>query len=271
MRYITAVLVFAAAALTPQMAASALAAPLAAPTQTAAVSPEMSAVCTRISVLVIPAGPIESRIDGMLPGMVKQMIASDRDIAAMEEAYPGLGDAMVTAWRPIMIKASREVMPLYRNDMAAMYCRNFSLPELREIEAFLGSPAFQTLQSSAYENLTLGHTMGDVMSDKEVSAASIQGDLAETGRRAGRDLSPEYQRQIAKFMQSPLGRKMVGMAPEKLAIDAKWTNYLPPWAEKEIQTVTVDAMIAHIAKTDPKMAQRMRDAFSQDSGKAKRN
>lgn len=268
MRYKTAILVFSAAGLAAQMAVPAQAA---APAATSSLSLEMSAVCTRISALVIPIAPIENRIDRMLPGLVKQMIASDPDIAAMEEAYPGLGDAMVTAWRPIMIKSSREVMPLYRNDMAAMYCRNFSLPELREVEAFLASPAFQALQSSAYENLTLGHTMGDVMNDKDVSAASIQGDLAETGRKAGRDLSPEYQRQIAKFMQSPLGRKMAAMAPEKLAIDAKWTNYLPPWAEKEIETVTIDAMIAHIAKTDPKMAQRMREAMTEQGGAAKRN
>lgn len=268
MRYTTAIMVFAAAGLAAQLAVPAQAA---APVAPAAVSPEMSAVCARISALVIPSAPIESRIDRMLPELVKQMIASDPDIAEMEAAYPGLGDAMVTAWRPIMIKAGREVMPLYREDMAAMYCRNFSLPELREIEAFLGSPAFQALQASAYQNLTLARTTGDVLNDKDVSASSIQGDLAETGRKASRDLSPEQQRQITQFMQSPLGRKMAAMSKEKLAIDAKWTNYLPPWAEKEIETVTIDAMIAHIAKTDPKMAQQMRNALSEESGAAKRN
>ena len=268
MRYTTAIMVFAAAGLAAQLAVPAQAA---APVAPAAVSPEMSAVCTRISALVIPSAPIESRIDRMLPELVKQMIASDPDIAEMEAAYPGLGDAMVTAWRPIMIKAGREVMPLYREDMAAMYCRNFSLPELREIEAFLGSPAFQALQASAYQNLTLARTTGDVLNDKDVSASSIQGDLAETGRKASRDLLPEQQRQITQFMQSPLGRKMAAMSKEKLAIDAKWTNYLPPWAEKEIETVTIDAMIAHIAKTDPKMAQQMRNALSEESGAAKRN
>ena len=268
MRYKTAIVIFSAAVLTAQLAIPARAA---VPAATVAVTPEMSAVCARISALAIPAAPIESRIDQMLPGLVKQMIASDPDVAAMEEAYPGLGDAMVAAWRPIMIKSSREVMPLYRDDMAAMYCRNFSLPELREIEAFLSSPAFRALQSSAYENLTLGHTMGDVMSDKDVSASSIQGDLAETGLRASRELSPEHQRQITQFMQSPLGRKMAAKSKEKLAIDAKWTNYLPPWAEKEIETVTIDAIIAHIAKTDPKTAQQMRNAFSEESGAAKRN
>ncbi|MGB7656571.1 MAG: hypothetical protein WBL74_13945 [Novosphingobium sp.] len=241
------------------------------PAATAAVSPEMSAVCARISALVIPSAPMESRIDRLLPGLVKQMIASDPDIGEMEAAYPGLGDAMVSAWRPIMIKASREVMPLYREDMAALYCRNFSLPELREIEVFLGSPAFQALQSSAYQNLTLERTTGDALNDKDVSAASIQGDLAETGRKASRELSPEHQRQITRFMQSPLGRKMAAMSKEKLAIDAKWANYLPAWAEQEIATVTIDAMIAHIAKTDPKMAQQMRGAMSGESSPAKRN
>jgi hypothetical protein len=269
-RYKTAIMVFAAAGLAVQLAVPAQAA-AAAHAATVAVSPEMSAVCARISALVIPSAPIEGRIDRMLPELVKQMIASDPDIAEMESAYPGLGDAMVTAWRPIMIKAGREVMPLYRDDMAAMYCRNFSLPELREIEAFLGSPAFQALQASAYQNLTLARTTGDLLDDKDVSATSIQGDLAETGIKASRDLSAEHQRQITQFMQSPLGRKMAAMSKEKLAIDAKWTNYLPPWAEKEIETVTIDAMIAHIAKTDPKMAQQMRNALSEESGAAKRN
>jgi hypothetical protein len=267
-RHKTAILVFAAAVLAAQLADPAESA---APATSAAVSPEVSAVCARISALVIPSTPIESRIDRMLPGLVKQLIASDPDIREMEDAYPGLGDAMVTAWRPIMIKAGREVMPLYREDMAAMYCRNFSLPELHEIEAFLSSPAFQALQASAYANLTLTRTASDAINDKDVSAASIKGDLAETGRKAGRDLSPEHQRQITRFMQSPLGRKMAAMSDEKLAIDAKWTNYLPPWAEKEIETVTIDAMIAHIAKTDPKMAQQMRAALSEEGGAAKRN
>lgn len=265
MRYRAATLAVATAVLPVQLAVPARAA------TPAAVSPEMSAVCGRISALVNPAGSIESRIDRMLPDLVKQMIAADPDVAAMEDAYPGLGDAIGTAWRPIMIKASREMMPLYRNDMAALYCRNFSLSELLEIEAFLGSPAFQTLQNSAYENISLGHTMADVMSDKDVQAASIQGDLAESARKAGRELSPEYQRQITQFMQSPVGRKMAAMAQEKLAIDAKWTNYLPPWAEKEIETVTVDAIIDHIAKADPKTAQMMRAAYSKESGGAKRN
>ena len=268
MRYKTAILVFAAAVLPVPLAVPALAT---VPAPTAAASPEMSAVCAQISALVTPAAPIESRIDDMLPGLVKQMFASDPAIGEMEAAYPGLGDAMVTAWRPIMIKASREMMPLYREDMAAMYCRNFSLPELQEIEAFLSSPAFQALQSSAYENLSLGRSIGDVINDKDVSAASIRGDLAETGRKASRDMSPEQQRQIAKFMQSPLGRKMVAMADEKLAIDAKWANYLSPSAEQEIETVTIDAMLGHIAKTDPKMAQQIRDALSPESGAAKRN
>lgn len=267
-RYKTAILVFAAAVLPVQLAVPALAT---VPAMSAAVSPEMSAVCARIGALVIPAAAIETRIDQLLPGLVKQMFASDPGLGEMEAAYPGLGDAMVTAWRPVMIKASREVMPLYREDMAAMYCHNFSLPELQEIEAFFGSPAFQALQSSAYENLSVRRSMGDVINDKDVSAASIKGDLSETGRKVSRDMSPEHQRQIANFMLSPLGRKMVAMADEKLAIDAKWANYLSPSAEKEIETVTIDAMLAHIAKTDPKMAQQMRAALSQESGAAKRN
>ncbi len=259
------------------LAAVAVHAPFAAQTAAAApapqvtVSTEMSAVCDRIAALVVPTEQIESRLNQTLPTLVRQLIESDRELTIMEREFPGLSDAVVAAWRPIMVRAENEMIPQYRAEMADMYCRNFTLPELQEIAVFLQSPAFQALQKSTYQNLSLSRTADDIIDERDISAKSIRGDLADSGAKAAMELSPEQKRTVMTFMSSPLGRKMVGLTQEKLAIDTKWANYAPDWAAVEIEKVTIDAMIAHIAKTDPKLAQEMSAQLTAQNGAAKRN
>jgi hypothetical protein len=236
-----------------------------------AVSSELAAVCDRIAALILPVERFTNDVDRTLPALVGQMITADPNLNELESAYPGMGDAMVTAWRPIFLRVNLEMMPLYRADMAGLYCSNFTLPELREVEIFLRSPAFQAMQQSAFGNVSVSRTMDDALEERDISSKSIEGDLRETGVKAARELSPQHKRAVTTFMASPLGRKMMGLTQQKLAIDTKWANYLPPWAEDMIQAVTIDTMIAHIAKTDPGLAQEMRTQLAAPNGTPKRN
>lgn len=51
------------------------------------------------------------------------------------------------------------------------------------------------------------------------------------------------------------------MGPHKAELDQKWFNYSPPGLQDKVARATIDAMLDHIAKTDPVMSKRMRDAL----------
>ena len=46
---------------------------------------------------------------------------------------------------------------------------------------------------------------------------------------------------------------------------SKWFNYLSPEGEKEVEAAVIETMLSHIAKTDPKTS----DAIRQELEKAK--
>jgi hypothetical protein len=59
-------------------------------------------------------------------------------------------------------------------------------------------------------------------------------------------------------MFSPLGLKLGALRSRKLAIDTKWANYTDPESEREMEAAVEQAMIGHVALTDPETAELMR-------------
>jgi hypothetical protein len=261
MRLGFALVAFALAA-SPALAQSAARKPAAALTQ---VDPAAhQAAADDLALAMAPDSSVELQVDPLLEEMFDQLYRSEPDFADLEQDYPGLRAAITASVRPVMIRWGLKAMPLYRADLAKLYGGEFTTSELRELATFLRSPEMQMFTNSVQRNLSFKQTTASLIQEKDASQADLRGDLRSASIKAGAELTPQQKAKISAFMSSPLGRKLVALNPQKLALNAKWFNYSSPEMEKEIEVTMVSGMIDHIAKTDPTAAEYMRSALKPD-------
>ena len=215
-------------------------------------------LCDQIVLLIAPDKDVSAQVDKYLDASLKAMVRDDPAIAALERNYPGMIEAMRAAWRPVFFKAAAATLPLYRAELSQFYQDNLTIAEARQVLAFFQTPEFQAFIAMGRENMDYRQTTKNLTDDKDVSVQAVRSDLAAAGVKTAKQLSPIQRRKLMAFFSSPTGQKLLALNPKKLALEAKWTNYVSPESEREIELVTYETMIGHIAKTDPETANLMR-------------
>jgi hypothetical protein len=246
-----------------------LALPVAAQAQSvaaAAMSPAQAeahkAACDALAAIVMPDQQIEPQTDRLVEGMLTQFFAQDPAMRQLETAYPGMRDALGAGMKPVLIAVAYRVMPRYRGELSALYQANLTTGEARSAAAFFSSPAMARLLGSLYANMDYRAVLGDLDPDKPVTASDVQADLRSASVKVAKTVSREDEAAIGAFMTSPLGRKLNAIRPQKLAIEAKWSNYTDPEAEKAIEQAVMQAIVGHVALTDPETAALMREELA---------
>lgn len=222
------------------------------------------AAADRLAIVVAPDSDVPMMVESVLTSLIAGLVKAEPEMAEFDAEFPGLFDALKVAWRPVLLKVAYQSRPLYRADLSRLYQANLTTAELNEAADFLSQPDVQGFFKAAKSKIEYSSTMADAMAERDVSSGSVRSDLARASAAAVADMPPELKKKLAAFFGSPLGQKLMALNAKKTAIDTKWVNYSPPGAEDEMGQVTLDAMLAHIAKTDPKLAAQMRKQLEAD-------
>lgn len=213
--------------------------------------------------LLAPDSIVEPQTDQILAAMAGQM-RKDPEFAEMEAEFPGLIDAAIIRVRPIMIRAAYKGMPAYRADLSKLYQDNLTEAELREAVVFFRSPEMQAFIASAQRNMKFENSARSMVAEADPSSADLRKDITSAATQTARELPPEKLRKVEAFMESPLGRKLASLNPQRQAVNLRHFNRSDPAMEKEIEIATIEAMIDHVARTDPKLARDMRKALEDE-------
>jgi hypothetical protein len=200
----------------------------------------------------------------MLDGLVQELL-KDASFTEMEGAYPGLMTAFTDALRPIMREEVGRMLPQYRADLAALYADTLTVDEAGEALRFMTGPAMTRFRAQINQSRTTNAIIRDVKAQQDVSAASLEADARSTALEAMLQMQSQEMKDINAFYRTPLGMKLAAINPRKLAIDQKWSNHLSPEAERMIEPAVFEAMISHVAKTDPEIAEAMREELAAPS------
>ncbi len=260
------ILAFAALLCSPALAAATPAppAPAPAPAPASSVRPVHVQIANRLA----PDSAIPAQIDGLLKATLANMIDQDSNIGFLEEQYPGLVEALGSSMRPVLVKAAQLAMPGYRDELATFYARSLSIDESHAFLTFLDAPTSRAFFGSIAENIDYKAMAGDITAERAISAKSLQNDTAAATLKKVGEMSPKEKLEINAFFRAPLGIKLIGLVPQKRAIDVKWANYSPPGLEAEMETAVYNGMIDHITKTDPNVADLLRrELLPQEKGK----
>jgi hypothetical protein len=232
----------------------------------AAMSPALGevhkAACDELAAIVLPETQVEPQTDRMVEQMLTQLFKQDSGIRDLETAYPGMRDALGAGMKPVLVELAFKLMPSYRADLSALYQDNLTTGEARIAAAFFRSPPMVKFVSSARANMNYEASLGNLDPDKPATAADLQSDLHAAGASSINSVSPAELKAIGVFMASPIGTKLRALGAQKLSIDAKWMNYTDPQSDKAITSAVEQAIIAHIALSDPETAALMREELA---------
>ena len=198
-----------------------------------------------------------------------EMIKKNQDVAALNEAFPGLDGAFRAALAAPMKNEVARILPLYRKEIAQFYAGRLSEADIRATTDFFRSPVGAALLMSLQQSAGMSNAATQIVSDKAVTSEALKQDSAIAGVRALFSLSPEQRNEIATFFNAPIGKRLSALNQERAAIDLKWFNYVSPEGEAEVGAAVMQAIVSHVAKTDPEAAEAIRAAMEKEMKTAK--
>lgn len=228
----------------------------------AAHAAQHKAACDALAAIVLPDSQVEPQSNRMVDTMLDQLFGMEGPLQRLESAYPGMRDALGAGMKPVMFKTVEQLMPAMRADLSALYQSNLTTADANEAAAFFTSPPVARMLGSLRQEIDFKATLGDVTSERPVTAADVRADLGAASAKAVKGMTPDETAFMGRFMASPLGLKLRLINPQKLEIEAKWMNYTNPEIEKTIETAVANAMVGHIALTDPEAADELRKEFA---------
>lgn len=233
------------------------------------VSPALRAASDRLAAIVNPDSIVENQVDRLAETLLGAMFASGTDLAKMEVTYPGLRDALGASIKPVMAKYSLRAMPLYRAELSQLYQSRLTVSELNHAADFFVSPVMVKFIASARANMDMKNMVKSMVAETEATTVDIRRDMGTAGAKTVLALSPAEQDLLVAFFASPVGVKLNALRDEKLAIDTKWANYTDPQVETEVEALVVNAMVSHIALTDPEVAEAIQEELAKPQAETK--
>lgn len=214
----------------------------------------------------VTLGPeyLDSAVESLLNAAVSELAKRD-ELVELEKDYPGLLDAFRDGLRPVMQAEVARAIPEYRASLVGLYSANLTAAEATEAARFMRGPAMTRFRAQVDKNRTLSATVGDIAADRDVTASSLESDMRRSTRAALAQLSPADVSAINRFYRSPLGTKITALDASKTANRLNFLNRASPENQQRAETAVNEAMLAHIAKTDPAMAAALRSQMQRDT------
>lgn len=225
----------------------------AAPTSAAVKADPHAAAAQRLVDIVYPVEIQPVQYDN-LEKSIRQQYVTSAEFADLEQAYPGIINALVTAIMPHLKLNAQAARTGQRADMKQFYMARLTTDELKALSDFWGSPLGMKFIASLNQNLSYKKSVGDAVSAAEEGGTtqdSVRSDLGSAGVAAAAALTAPERVQIMRFMASPAGRKQNALAPDKVALDTKWFNMPPaPDRRRALEDTVTATMLDYITKAD---------------------
>lgn len=227
----------------------------------AASSPQGRQQCDRLAAALSPESAVPSQTEKLIGALLASLQRDEAGFGTLEAKFPGVSKAVAERVRPLMVRTSLAVLPMYRADISKLYCSKLTLGEARAAADFMTSADGVAMIAASQESVDYNRAAGSLAQERDASLSDIAADKRRGATRASTMLDAGQKARIVAFFQTSSGRQIIALGPQRNAIDQKWFNYSPPGAEKEIEIATLEAIIAHIGKTDPEKAAQMREAL----------
>ncbi len=170
------------------------------------------------------------QMDKLLRETLPQQFAAQPDFAELEAAYPGVSAAMVDAMAPIMLEDTLARMPDLWKRIGSVYAAAFSESELQTLIGFYRSPAGVRLLDAMRRNSDMSKAVAQVLNnpDSPIRAEDLRAGQDAAISAAQAELTPAELDEIGRFEASPLGAKLLSVAPQAQQVSAAWSNESTP-------------------------------------------
>lgn len=226
--------------------------------------PKRAEACNALAAVVLSEEGLTARTGRMLVGMLDGLYRQEKDMQELESMFPGMRDALATGLKPLVYRYAATDLPLIRADLATLYCANLTTDEANEVATFFGSSVMRKYTSSIYANMNYDHMVTGAAIEASIGVEAVRRAIESATAAATQALTESDRTQIEAFFASAIGKKMQALEQQKLEIDTKWINYSPKESEREIELATMEAMVGHVRKTDPKLANELRKELERD-------
>lgn len=170
------------------------------------------------------------QMDKLLRETLPQQFATQPDFVELEAAYPGISAALVEGMAPLMLKDTLARMPDLWKRIGSIYAAAFSEAELHALTDFYRSPAGVRLLDAMRRNSDVSKAVANALNnpDSPIRAEDLQAsqDAALSATQA--ELTPAELEDIGKFEASPLGAKLLEVAPRAQQAATAWSNESTP-------------------------------------------
>jgi hypothetical protein len=227
----------------------------------AASSPQGRQQCDRIAAALSPDSAVPGQTEKLLAALLTSLQKDEAGFGRLEADFPGIANAVADRVRPLMVRNSLAVLPMYRADISRLYCSKMTLGEARSAADFLTSADGVAMVAASQGSVDYNRAAGALAQERDASLSDLAADKRRAGIRAAAVLDAGQKARIGAFFQTAAGRQIIALGPQRSVIDQKWFNYSPPGAEKEVEIATIEAILEHIGKTDPATAKQMREAM----------
>jgi hypothetical protein len=235
--------------------APAYAAPLAAPADA------HMAAALALAQLINESNDLALQVEQMLGAFAVQGFATDPNLLALKQEYPGVEKVFIDTIRPIIMSELTLMLPDYNQATAEFFASHFTLAEIGELATFWGSEPGQAMIRSISSNADFSAMTKEIVGqigdegDISISGGAIDADKRKAVTSGLRALTPQQRIAIMRFGLTPVGRKMAGLVNEKNEIDRKWANSdLSPAAQARVDREVGDAVLAFIEEEERKRA-----------------
>lgn len=180
-------------------------------------------------------------------------------IAALDQAKPGLIDAVVQAMIPVLKTYTARVQQDYRPRMRALFASRLTPAEAVEIATFYRSPTGRKMMSGVSANMSMDNTLADisdhVSAGKDPTAinvkdAQVEKDLFGATQSAMKGLSQDDLIAMGRMaLEKPALLKLNGMIGDMIALRTRMENEQPNAEENAaIEAAVIAAMTQHLGQ-----------------------
>lgn len=195
-----------------------------------------------------------AQLDRILAESLPQSMKNASDFGIYETEYPGLIAAVVTALKPVMLKAYDNKMPLLWTTTSQIYREKFSSAELEQMIVFFKSPVGKRFTNALESNVDTQTFMdaavaaGGELTDG-VTTAKRKADAAAVKKTNGQ-MSATDKIAIFRFENSSLGPKLAAVGPLISKAVIEWDYFFTDKQKQEFLTIRQATISEFIAKAD---------------------
>ena len=175
-------------------------------------------------------------------------LAANPDFQALEAKYPGISKAAIDAMQPVLMRQVMTALPELWRRLGTFYAANMTESELHGAVDFFSSPTGSKVIKLIAMGMDLSAAVSDVMKGGEITDRALVAGLRGSAAGLAAALSAAEERECARFLATPSGKKLIAISRQARAVAVQWSNESSPEQDAEIERVMTEVMERFIGK-----------------------